>query len=217
MQVEFLGHSCFYLIGENKKKIITDPYDETVGYKVPDKKADILLCSHDHFDHNNVKAVQGNPVVINTAGTHTVEDMTFRALEMDHDEVGGIKRGKTLVFIWEMEDLRLCFLGDLGNIPTQRQVDEIGPVEVVFIPVGGVFTLDGMGAKKTFRMMNPKLVIPMHFVTAKLNPRKFAQVEPLSKFLVGEPSRKQFDPVVHLDKGSLPYTRYEVWVMTQTH
>lgn len=149
-------------------RIITDPY--TVGggiaYSPINETADVVLISHDHGDHSNVSAVQGNPDVIKGSGPHTAGGVQFRGIATYHDGAQGKQRGANTIFCFTMDDIKLCHLGDLGHALTAEQVKEIGAVDVLFVPVGGFYTIDASEAGKVCALLDPRLVIPMHFKTA---------------------------------------------------
>ncbi len=150
MRIEWLGHACFFIETKNKVKIIIDPYDPSLGYAPITEEADIVLVSHDHFDHNYVEGVKGNPFVVLTPELRTVKGVTISAVELFHDKSGGRDRGKTLAFIIDSDGLRLVHLGDLGHVPTRVQLDKFGKVDVLFVPVGGFYTIDGAGGSQDY-------------------------------------------------------------------
>lgn len=165
MKLKWLGHSCFLITSSAGVRILTDPFDSTVGYKVPEEQADIVTISHDHFDHNYLAAVQGDFVPINTSGQHNVLGIEITGVDTFHDDAGGSKRGSNVVFTFWIDGMKICHLGDLGHIPADEQVIQIGEVDILLIPVGGTYTIDYKEATKLVGLMNPKLVIPMHYKT----------------------------------------------------
>lgn len=169
MKLRWLGHACFLIESSKGTRIVTDPYDETVGYPVPALETDYVTVSHDHFDHNAVKALSGQAKVVNTAGEHQLGDVVATGTSTFHDEVSGAKRGSNIVFVLEVDGIRVCHLGDLGHIPSTEQVSSIGRVDVLLIPVGGTYTIDATAAATVTAMLDPKIVIPMHFRTKALS------------------------------------------------
>jgi len=163
LKVQWLGHACFLIT--NKKRILTDPFDKSVGYPVPAVEADVMLVSHAHSDHNNVSMAKGNPKIVKTTGESTVSDITFLGVPSYHDDAGGRKRGQNIIFVWKMDGMCLAHLGDLGNILTEDQVKKIGKVDILFVPVGGFYTIDAKQATKVVEQVSPKLVFPMHYKT----------------------------------------------------
>ncbi len=189
MKIKWLGHSCFLITSSTGVRILTDPFDETVGYKVPEAEADIVTTSHDHFDHNYVKAVKGEYVHINTSGRHNVKGIDILGVDTFHDEAGGSKRGGNVVFTYLVDGMKICHLGDLGHILTEEQLNQIGRVDVLLLPVGGTFTIDYREASELADKMNPRLIIPMHFKTPVM---KF-DIDGVDKFVAGKDSVESID------------------------
>jgi len=181
VNISWLGHSCFRIADCQGRVVVTDPFDETVGYEVPHVRADVVTVSHEHFDHNNVDAIEGDPVVVRGLGTHTASGIEFMGISTYHDDEGGKLRGVNTVFCFRMDDIRVCHLGDLGHILSKKEANALEEVDLLMIPVGGVFTLDAEGAKKVIKQLSPRIVIPMHFKTEAL---KF-DVEGAERFLEG--------------------------------
>ncbi|KUK13642.1 MAG: MBL fold metallo-hydrolase [Synergistetes bacterium] len=169
MRIEWLGHACFFIETKDGVRIITDPYDPTLGYTPIPYEADIVLVSHDHFDHNYVDGVKGKPHVVMTPELRTVKGVSISGVELFHDKSGGRERGKNIAFIIDTDGLRLVHLGDLGHVPSPAQLASFGSVDILFIPVGGFYTIDGAEAKKILAELKPKIAIPMHFKTPVLN------------------------------------------------
>ena len=165
MQIQWLGHSCFSLALSNGKRIITDPFAETVGYPQPGLTADFVTVSHQHFDHNAVQTVPGNPVVIKIEGQYNFAEINITGIPTYHDARQGRLRGKNIIFIIEAEGLRICHLGDLGHLLEPEQIKEIARPDVLLIPVGGNFTIGAAEAVKTVDQLKPSYVIPMHYKT----------------------------------------------------
>ena len=161
-----IGHAKFLIELENGMRIVTDPYDSTCGYPVEPMQADVVLVSHGHHDHSAVETIKGNPRVIDKAGTYDLdESVRVIAVEADHDEAGGTKRGKTLLFSLQAEGLNAVHLGDLGHLPTQAQAEAIGTADVLMVPVGGFYTIDAPTAKQTAELLHARVVLPMHYKT----------------------------------------------------
>jgi len=184
MKLKWLGHSCFLITSSSGVRILTDPFDSTVGYKVPEVEADIVTTSHDHFDHNYVKAVKGRYVHIKTAGQHDVKGIHITGLETFHDEAGGRRRGSNVVFTYLVDGMKICHLGDLGHMLTDKQIKQIGKVDVLLLPVGGTFTIDYRQATELADKIDAKLTIPMHYKTPVMN----FNIDGVDKFVVGKDS-----------------------------
>lgn len=163
MKIEYLGHSCFKLTESTGTSIVCDPYDAAVGYSLPDTQADAVTVSHSHFDHNYVKAVKGSPAVIDKEGSYTLPGVDIDAIRSYHDDVNGKKRGGNLIFKFRMDGIDVCHLGDLGEECSSTLIDQLLPVNVLLIPVGGTYTIDAEMAKEYVDRIMPDVVIPMHF------------------------------------------------------
>lgn len=167
MIIKWLGHACFLLTSEEGLRVITDPY--TVGgginYSPIKEAADIVVISHGHADHNNVSAVRGKPEVVKGSGIRTAKGVQFRGIATYHDASQGKQRGTNTVFCFSLEGIKLCHLGDLGHLLGQAQISEIGVVDILFIPVGGFYTIDAAEASQVCNQLKSKVMIPMHFRT----------------------------------------------------
>lgn len=166
MKVKWLGHACFAITSEAGTKVITDPYTPGplgLHYRSINEKADIVTVSHDHGDHNNVSAVKGKPQVVKRGGSHSGQGVEFRGIDCYHDDARGRKRGPNTIFCFSIDGIRVCHLGDLGHALTKQNQADIGPVDLLLVPVGGNFTIDAKVAAETCRILNPRVVIPMHY------------------------------------------------------
>ncbi|NPV69762.1 MAG: MBL fold metallo-hydrolase [Firmicutes bacterium] len=165
MKIKWLGHACFLITSARGTRILTDPFDETVGYVVPAIEADFVTVSHEHFDHNAVGNVKGKPKVVRGAGSHSLGDVTARGIDTFHDEAKGSKRGPNTVFVFDVDGMSVCHLGDLGHALAPGHATAIGKVDVLLVPVGGTYTIDSAGAANVVERLDPRVVIPMHYKT----------------------------------------------------
>ena len=179
MNIKWLGHSCFLLTSENGTRILTDPFDDTVGYPLPDVEADIVTVSHDHFDHNHTAVVKNDFVLVNKAGEHLFKDIKIKGVSTFHDNANGAERGINIIFNISVDGINVCHCGDIGHTLTQQHAHEIGRVDVLLLPVGGVFTVDADGAYEIMRVLKPKVTIPMHFKT----PEVTLPIDPVDNFI----------------------------------
>jgi L-ascorbate metabolism protein UlaG (beta-lactamase superfamily) len=184
MKVKWLGHACFLITSESGLRIITDPY--TTGafgleYAPVAETADIVTVSHDHADHNNVAAVKGNPQVVRGLGSHEAKGIQFKGIATAHDESAGKQRGSNTIFCFTLDGINVCHLGDLGHELSDQTVADIGDVDVLLIPVGGNFTIDGVVANVICKKLAPKLIIPMHFKNARCPTFPVAGVEDFTR------------------------------------
>ncbi|MFC1892510.1 MBL fold metallo-hydrolase [Chloroflexota bacterium] len=169
MKIKYLGHACFVIISDAGIRIVTDPYEpsETLTYGEIRESADIVTVSHEHFDHNNASAVGGNPRVVRGAGTADIKGIAIKGIASYHDDAEGVKRGNNTIFRFEVDGMVVCHLGDLGHRLSAQQAAELGPVDVLLIPVGGFYTIDARVATEVCSQINARVIIPMHFKTEK--------------------------------------------------
>jgi L-ascorbate metabolism protein UlaG (beta-lactamase superfamily) len=177
--IEYFGHSSFGISDSEGMKIVTDPYNTVadpdpsvpiLGYKFPNISTQLLTISHDHFDHNNVAALQSYKQLINdTNSSYTNGDIKLEEIFSYHDQTQGSERGRNTIYTYEINNIKVCHLGDLGHELSQEQIKSIGQVDVLMIPVGGVFTINSEEAIRVVNSINPKIVIPMHYGTEASN------------------------------------------------
>jgi L-ascorbate metabolism protein UlaG (beta-lactamase superfamily) len=169
MKIKYLGHSAFVITSEKGLKIITDPYkpSPSLTYGEITESADIVTVSHEHLDHCNPATVRGNPEVVKGTGRVVVKGIEFNGIASYHDEARGRMRGNNIIFCFDVDGMRVCHLGDLGHLLDNRQVKEIGSVNILLIPVGGYFTIDARAASQVCNQLKPNVIIPMHYKTEK--------------------------------------------------
>ncbi|NEU04036.1 MBL fold metallo-hydrolase [Clostridium senegalense] len=168
MNLTWLGHACFLIETNEGTKIITDPFDETVGYPIYKGKVDIVTVSHEHFDHNYTKFFSDYAQIVRTPKSFDFKGVSIQGFPSFHDEVKGAKRGENTIFKIECDGIKICHLGDLGHLLTAEDIDLIGDVDVLLIPVGDNYTLGGKEGAKLSKMINSKITIPMHYKTPQL-------------------------------------------------
>lgn len=187
MNITWKGQSCFQISANQAKNgsvlIVIDPFSKDIGLRVPKLQADIALVTHDHSDHNNVKAIsgspsqasrseiwEGKPFVIDGPGEYDIKGVYIQGIPGFHDSASGKDRGSITIYTIETEGIRLCHLGDIGQkelLP--EQLEKIGEVDVLMIPVGGTYTINAKEAIKIMSQIEPKITIPMHYKIPKLN------------------------------------------------
>jgi len=216
LKIEYLGHSCFYFKDARGTTALIDPYDRTVGYKVPSKHANYTLITHNHWDHANLSAVEGATQVVSGSGARGGDGFSVRAVLACHDAVGGHERGMVNIMRFEMDGVRVVHLSDIGHMLDDSQIAEIKPVDVVLVPVGGPpFTIDGKTAQKVIEQLDPRAAIPMHYMTATTNRTDF----PISGV---EPFLKGYTHIETVRGGEIELTpktlpaRFTVYVLTPT-
>ncbi len=205
MKIKYYGHSCFMFKGEGIT-IVTDPYDPSVGYDLPQLKADIVTVSHQHSDHNYLKAVRPGAAVVDIPGEHNVKGVKINGYEVNHDSKGGSQRGKSIIFdIDNVDGVRLCHLGDLGERLRDDVLEKIAGVDVLFVPAGGFFTLEPEQIAEEVRRIGPKILIPMHYAVETTSGD--LPIKPVDQFIkaYGEGEKLSSDEL-EVTAGSLPQT-----------
>ncbi len=184
MEITPLGLSSFKLRGK-QATVVTDPYDsKAVGLKFPKNiEADVITVSHDHPDHNEVSAVSGKPFVISGPGEYEIKGVMVIGVATYHDDAHGVDRGKNTIYRIEIDGVKVGHLGDLGHTLTSAQVDSLNGVDVLFVPVGGVYSLDAVKAAQVISDLDPRIVIPMHYHTEGLDAKTYGALSPVSVFL----------------------------------
>ncbi len=163
MKIRYLGHSSFAITSSGGDTLVTDPYDSAIGFAMPRVRARAVTLSHYHYDHANLAAVEGKPRVLDGAHAFEEGDFTVRGISSFHDDAGGKKRGENVIFTIEADGIKVCHLGDLGEKFSEERVRLIGSPDVLLIPVGGNYTIDGNEAAKYAKAISPKIIIPMHY------------------------------------------------------
>lgn len=184
MQIFWKGHSCFQVLVNRGKgeqvKIVIDPFSEEIGLKIPKMEADILLISHSHRDHNNKKAILGNPFLVENPGEYEAKEVYIEGIPSWHDQKEGQEKGENTIYTIEAEEIKICHLGDFGQKKlTDEQLEKIGDIDVLMIPVGGNYTISAKEAIEIMAQIEPKITIPMHYSIPKLK----IKLDGLEKFL----------------------------------
>ena len=218
MKVKWLGHSCFLISSSAGVRIVTDPYESrgfngSLGYKPVRENADIVTVSHEHSDHNYVKGIPGAPEIIRKTGHHEVRGIEIDGVLTCHDKTDGRQRGLNTVFCLDVNGVRICHLGDLGHGLSAKEIAAIGRVDVLFIPVGGYFTIDAVEATRVAAALKSRIVIPMHFKTPVLD----FPIAGVEDFLKGKLHVKRLDASeVEITRSNLPQET-EVWVLKHSN
>lgn len=169
MEITWLGHSCFLLKDSKGMQLLTDPFDSTLGYETYKGSPNIVTISHQHFDHNYCENLSGNYKIIDKIGMFYECDIPIKGIPSYHDKDKGAKRGDNIIFTFKIDDYSLCHLGDLGHTLSDDDIDAIGDVDILFVPVGGNYTIDGKEASEVTIKIKPKIVIPMHYKTSRVS------------------------------------------------
>jgi len=205
MDIFYLGHSSFKLKGK-KATVVTDPYDSVmVGLKFPKNvEADIVTVSHAHDDHNAVSQIGGTPFVVTGPGEYEIKGTGIIGLPSFHDNEKGKSRGANTIYNMEMDGVHIAHLGDLGEMLTDKEIEELGSVDILLIPVGGVFTITAKQAQELITGIEPSVVIPMHYGRADLNQKAFRELSPVSTFLELMGGTVAPQPKLSITKDKIP-------------
>ena len=208
MKVKWLGHASFMITSDSGTRIITDPYKTggALQYDEIKESAEIVTVSHEHFDHNYVESVGGNPEVVNSAGSKEVKGIKFNGIATYHDDTEGSQRGSNVILCFEVDGVKVCHLGDLGHPLSPQQVADVGRVDVLMIPVGGNYTIDAAVATEVSGKLAPKIIIPMHFNNERCSSFPVAGVD---DFLKGK------DNVTRLEGSEAEYNAVALPAATQ--
>ncbi len=214
MIIRWIGHSMFLLSSDGGARVVTDPFtpgcfDGSIAYDSTGISADIVTVSHSHDDHNASWSVGGNPKVFDKPGTFEHKGILIRGVGSFHDESQGSKRGKNTIFVIAIDGLRIAHLGDLGHALDPARIREIGGADVALAPFGGFFTIDGKQAIAAGRSLGARIVIPMHYKTAKVK----LPIKPAEDYLASDvPVKRTGNAEVEVHAGGLPDAP-EVWVL----
>lgn len=206
MDITCVGHSSFKFRGK-LAIIITDPYTtESTGLKFPKHiDADIITVSHHHPDHNAIGQIEGTPYVVSGPGEYEVKGVGIIGIRSFHDNEKGESRGINTIYCLVLDGIRIVHLGDLGHILSASEIESLGEVDILLIPVGGVYTIDSEIAARVVKELDPSIVIPMHFHRPELDQKAFGSLQPVSAFLK-EMGKEDVQPVAKLTitKDKLP-------------
>ena len=195
-----MGHSCFRIRGAHATAI-TDPYSPDLGYSLGKPTARIVTVSHQHPGHSYVQGIDGKPKLVTGPGEYEISGVLIIGMATFHDGEEGRRRGKNTAYLIEVDEVSVCHLGDLGHVLSTEQVEEVGNVDVLLLPVGGVSTINAPMAAEVVRQLEPKVVVPMHYRTEALA----RELEPVDRFLKEMGVKEvNYQPKLSLTKASLP-------------
>ena len=200
MEINWRGHSCFLIKGK-EKTIITDPCHPDLGYRLGEPKADIVTLSHFHPGHSYIEGVANNPKQIKSPGEYEIGGTFITGVASFHDNKKGTLRGKNTIYIIEMDDITLCHLGDLGHPLDSHLIEELGDIDILFLPVGEVSTILIDTAVEIVRQLEPPIVIPMHYKTEAFTGNLSLLDKFLDKMRIREPEAR---PKLSITSSSLP-------------
>jgi len=208
MDITWSGHSCFRIKGRHGI-VITDPYSPDLGYTLGNPTAHIVTVSHQHPGHSYVQGISGKPRPVTGPGEYEISGILIIGIATFHDTEGGRKRGKNTAYVMEIDEVSICHLGDLGHVLSVNQVEELGNVDVLLLPIGGVSTINASMAAEVVRQLEPKALVPMHYKTPALN----RELEPVERFFkeIGVKNVNS-QPKLSITKSSLP-TSMQVFLL----
>ncbi len=189
MEIVWYGHSCFRFIERSMAAVVTDPFDnEVIGYEPLKLRADIVTVSHDVPGHNFVSSVKGTTHKLNGPGEFEIGGVFITGVQTDANNKKGAERPRNTLFLFDFDGLTIAHLGDLSQVPSQSEVEALGTVNVAIVPVGGGSGLNAAKAAEVISLLEPNIVIPMHYSI----PNDNIMLDPLSKFLkeMGIPSHE---------------------------
>jgi len=214
MKIRYMGHSCFLFVSDTGIRLLADPFNDSTMYGNMNISVDAVLISHQHPDHFNLSMVSGPAEVIFGAGRHNAGGVIVNGYLADHGYSDGKWLGNVICYGFEMDGVRILHLSDIGEVPSDSEIGEMGAVDILFIPVGGHFTIGPQKADEIIRKINPSTVIPMHFSQAGLD-RVDYPIKPLNEFIEDKDNVKYFrSGEVDINLENLPRER-EIWVMTR--
>jgi len=198
MDIIWYGHSCFRLVERGKASVVTDPYNGNIGYRLPKLRADIVTISHDAPGHANLTIWPKTTRILHGAGEYEIGDVFVIGVAMHDPEKDGVPN---IVFLFDFDGLNVVHLGDLSYVPDQSEIDALGAVNVVLVPVGGGNSLNATQASEVISLIEPDIVVPMHYKT----PLTTLDLDDADRFLkVMGIGRVQVEPLLRVTAGSLP-------------
>ena len=211
MVITWYGQSCFK-IQSGETVLFCDPFSKEIGLTPPRGQANVVTISHKHFDHNNAQSLSGEPLIVEGPGEYEYKEINIKGVFSRHDDKEGKERGANTVYIIEMENIKICHLGDLGQKKlTDEQLEDINGVDILMAPVGGSgYTIDGETAVEIINQIEPRIVIPMHYKIPGLTIKLDAVDVFLKEMGVG---KKETVDKLTLKKKDLPQEETEVVVM----
>ena len=211
MIITYIGHSCFKIqdkIGPEGITVVTDPFDNSIGLKMPNFEANIITVSHNHYDHNNIKALRGQPFIVDSAGEYDIHGVMIEGIESYYDNQQGKESGKNIMYLIEFDDITVVHLGDLGHILDNKQLEKLVGTDILLIPVGGKYTLDATKAVEVVSQIEPRIVIPMHYKVAGSK----VDVDGVEKFIKEMGVKPTEEEKLKISKKDLPQEDMELVV-----
>lgn len=203
MEITYLGQSSFK-IKTKDTIVVTDPYNsEMIGMKFTKTEADIVTISHHHADHDAIENVTDVKKIVDGPGEYEIKGVSIIGVASFHDDKKGAERGKNTIYVLEAENLRLLHLGDLGHKLTDEEVKEIGNIDIMFIPVGGFYTIDSKVAAEVVKQIGASIIIPMHFKPEGISNEILDKLEPVENFITETSLRVEKLPKLTIKKDAI--------------
>ena len=208
IRIRWHGHACFEI--SNEKNIVIDPHDGiSIGIPPPKTKADLILITHEHYDHNKARAVEKEGSII-VKESKKIDGIEIESIPAYHDKFGGTRRGEINIFKINFEGIKFCHLGDLGHIPEEEIIRRIGEIDILFIPVGGVFTIDAKEAVELCKKIDAKIIIPMHYKIEGLS----LMIDGIEPFIDLSPYEFRYiGNEIGMDREDIPKEK-EIWIFS---
>lgn len=215
MQIIWHGQCCFKItdkIDRDEVTIITDPYDPEVGFRLPKLTPDICTVSHDHPDHNNTAGLKNKPFIIDKPGEYEISGVMINGISSYHDKQQGKEKGPNIIFKFEVNNMTIAHLGALGHILKPNQLEKLGIIDILLIPVGGYTTINFKQAVEVINQIEPRIVIPMHYKVPSLT----MELDSLDKFtkIMGIDKPEEMDKL-KIDKKSMPSDETKIVVLNK--
>jgi len=210
LQIRWHGHACWEIT--NDITLVTDPHDgKSIGIPAPSVAGDIVLVSHDHYDHNSIKSVEKEDSKVVTDGRkRNISNIEISGVDSYHDEDFGAKRGSNIMYKFIVDGIKFCHLGDLGHDLDNETVEKIGEVDILFVPIGGTFTVDAKQAWNVINKIKPKIIIPMHYKIGGLS----LPISGIDSFLAQAKHKViSVGNEIDIEKEDLP-SEPEIWTFT---
>ncbi len=213
MIITWQGHSCFKIQdkqGSDGITVVTDPFNKEIGLKVPNFEADIVTISHDHDDHNNANSLRGKAFIVDSPGEYDFKDVLIEGIDSFHDDKEGAERGRNTIYRFEIDDISVSHLGDLGHALDSAQLERLTGTDILLIPVGGTYTLDAKKAVEVISQIEPRIVIPMHYKVEGLK----IELDSLDKFIKELGIEPTYEEKLKISKKDLPQEDMELVVLS---
>ncbi len=217
MKIKFLAHAAFLLTSDKGTKILTDPYEPggfegKLNYTPIDEQVDAIVITHQHADHNYIATHHQQADVFDQIGEFEFDDVKISGFHSFHDEEEGKKLGENIIFIIKVDDIAICHLGDLGHKLSVAEAEMLGRIDVLLLPVGGLYTVDAKMATDIMHALKPKICIPMHYKSEKID----VDFAPVDDFLADKKDVKMLQQSeIELEYNNLPHEP-EIWVLKQS-